>query len=213
MVDSAKKTNPSAAQEKTIKVWDPLVRTFHWLLVLAFCTAYISSESFISIHSWAGYLIFSLLCVRLLWGVVGSYHAKFKNFYYRPSISIKYVKSFAGALTRNTSLKHYAGHDPAGAMMIFALLFSLLSTTLSGAMLYGVDQELGPLSTLAINAPLWLPDLLEGTHEFLANLTVTLVVFHVAGVLLSSFLHKESLLRSMINGRKKSRTDYVDRPD
>jgi len=197
---------------KTIKVWDPLVRTFHWTLVLAFFTAFISGDNFMTLHSWAGYTIFSLICVRLFWGLVGTHHAKFKNFFYRPSIVIDYLKSLPKAIFSKKQPDHFAGHNPAGAMMIFVLLFSLITTTVSGAMLYGVADGMGPLSTWVLSASAWQGDLLEGVHEFFANFTITLVAFHVGGVVLSSLLHKENLIRSMITGRKKKHTEYVDRP-
>ncbi len=205
-------TIKNADSTKTLKVWDPLVRSFHWTLVLAFFTAYLSGDNFMIIHTWAGYIIFSLICVRLMWGLVGTHHAKFKNFFYRPSVVIDYLKSLPKALFSKKQPDHYAGHNPAGAMMIFVLLFSLITTTVSGAMLYGVTDGMGPLSTWAINASSWQGNILEGIHEFFATFSISLVAFHVGGVVVSSLLHKENLIRSMVTGRKKNNPDYVDRP-
>lgn len=67
--------------DTSIKVWDPLVRVFHWLLAAGFFVAYFSEDDFQQVHHIAGYLITSLVIGRILWGFIGSKHAQFKNFY------------------------------------------------------------------------------------------------------------------------------------
>ena len=73
-----------------IKVWDPLVRFFHWALVSAFTIAYITEDDFLTIHSWAGYLILSLLCIRFVWGFIGTRYARFSDFTYSPKNIIQF---------------------------------------------------------------------------------------------------------------------------
>jgi cytochrome b len=182
-----------------IKVWDPLVRLFHWALVIAFFTAYFIEDEWLNIHVIAGYTVFGLVVFRLLWGVVGSRYARFSDFIYSPKTTLMYLKNvLTGKATR------YIGHNPAGGAMIIILLMSLLVTTLSGAAYYGADQWQGPLASIMKNtSPFWI-ETLEELHEISANFTVFLVVVHVVGVTWESLLHRENLVRAMIDGRKRA---------
>ena len=184
--------------ESTLNVWDPLVRIGHWTLVSAFLTAYFIEDDFLSVHVWAGYVIGAVICFRLIWGFVGSRHARFSDFVRSPAAAIKYVLS----LVQHKS-KRYIGHNPAGGLMILTLLTFLLGTVISGVVLYGMAEGAGPLaawvSAHADNEELW-----EEAHEVLANLTLLLVVMHIASVLLSGHAHGENLVKAMLTGRKKA---------
>jgi cytochrome b len=181
-----------------VRVWDPLVRVFHWTLVMAFAIAYISEDEFLDLHVFAGYVVAGLIAFRLLWGLLGSRHARFTDFVRRPSTVWAYIKSLAGGHP-----KRYLGHNPAGGAMVMALLLSLMLTVASGLAYYGAGEFSGPLAAMLGGAgPFWA-DVLEETHEFLANLTVVLVVFHVVGVVLASLQHRENLVRAMFTGRKR----------
>lgn len=177
-----------------IKVWDPLVRIFHWSLVLFFLIAYLTEDDFENIHIYAGYAMSILLGFRLVWGLIGPKYARFSNFVRGPAETLAYLKSL---ITGNP--QHYIGHNPAGGMMVVALLVVLAATGFSGIALLAVEGG-GPLAgTFVAN---FNEDLLEGLHELLANASVLLVVLHVAGVLVSSLLHRENLIRSMFTGLK-----------
>lgn len=182
-----------------INVWDPLVRIFHWVLVVAFFTAYFTEGEWQNIHLVAGYTVFGLVVFRLLWGMVGTRHARFSNFVYSPKTTLTYLKDvLIGKAAR------YIGHNPAGGAMIIIFLISLLITTLSGAAYYGADQWQGPLAGIMKNiSPFWI-ETLEEIHEISANFTVFLVVVHVFGITWESLLHKENLVRAMIDGRKRA---------
>ena len=187
----------SHAQE--IKVWDPLVRIFHWTLVAAFAIAFITEgeDSTLFLHSWAGYTILGLVLFRLLWGLVGTRHARFTDFVRPPSAALAYGKDvFLGRARR------YIGHNPAGGLMIVLLLFSLLMTGVMGVALLGIEEQAGPLAGLLAGAGHGTGEVIEEIHEFFANATLFLVVIHVLGVLVESLLHRENLVRSMFNGRK-----------
>lgn len=180
-----------------IRVWDPLVRIGHWLLVAAFFTAYAVEDDFLTVHVWAGYALAAVLLLRLLWGVIGSRHARFADFVRGPRAVAGYFRE-----TLSGTGRRYLGHNPAGGAMVVALLICLALTAISGLGLYAVEDGGGPL------AP-WLAggrfdDAWEETHEFLANLSLVLVVVHVAGVAFSSIAHRENLVRAMINGRKRA---------
>ncbi len=164
----------------------------------AFFTAYFTEDDFLTLHVWAGYAIGAVICFRLIWGFVGSRHARFSDFVRSPAAAFKYVLS----LIRNKS-KRYIGHNPAGGIMILLLLTFLFGAVISGVVLYGMEEGAGPLaawvSTYADSEELW-----EEAHEVLANLTLLLVVMHVAGVLLSGRAQGENLVKAMLTGRKKA---------
>ena len=182
-----------------IKVWDPLVRLFHWSLVAAFFIAYFTEDELQDVHVWAGYLIVGLLAVRLIWGVIGPHYARFNDFVRSPATTLTYTKD----VLRGRA-KRYIGHNPAGGAMITLLLLSLIVTTISGMALYGADAWRGPLAGLLQNVGEEGVDVLEEIHEFSANFTLALVGIHVLGVVWESLLHKENLVRSMFTGRKRA---------
>lgn len=186
---------PLPAQQ--VQVWDVSVRLFHWLLVSAFTVAYVTEEDFLSLHTLAGYLVGGLLVYRLVWGFIGPKHARFSDFIYAPSKVLQHLKAAVTGKTRR-----YLGHNPAGGAMIIALLGSLIITTVTGIALLGAEEHAGPMASAMAGSGEWAEEALEEVHEFFANFTLFLVVFHVGGVLWESFVHGENLPRSMITGRK-----------
>lgn len=210
--------------ENTVRIWDPVVRIGHWTLVLAFFTAYFTEDDFLTQHVWAGYVVGSVVLLRIIWGFVGSRHARFSDFVRSPSTVLRYMRD----LTHKRSPR-YLGHNPAGGAMIMFLLISLSATVCSGLVLYAIDENAGPLAGWVANSneasP--MPELLshananehdvgankendareeywEELHELFANLTLLLVAFHVLGVLYSSRVHRENLVKAMITGRKRA---------
>ncbi len=177
-----------------IKVWDLPLRIFHWLLVAGFFIAYLTEDDLLTVHVWAGYLVSGLLVFRLIWGFIGNDYARFSNFLCSPAKSIAYLKDLIALKTQR-----YLGHNPAGAAMIVLLLVSLLMTVITGFAVYGADQAAGPLAAIgSANEKMW-----EEVHEFFANFTLILVVVHVIGVAVESYIHRENLLRAMLHGFKK----------
>jgi cytochrome b len=199
--------------DNEIKVWDPLVRIFHWSLVATFFIAWLSGDEWESVHVAAGYIIAGLVAFRLVWGFIGTQHARFTDFVYSPSTVITYLKDLAAQRA-----KRYLGHNPAGGWMVVALLVSLALTTLTGMMAHGTITVAFSLISPALAHGRKGHDedededegegegegeeLFEETHEFFAHLTLLLVAVHVAGVLVSSLLHRENLVRAMVTGRK-----------
>ncbi len=220
-------------KQKEIRVWDPLVRIFHWSLVLAFAVAYFSGDEESDIHIYSGYIILGLLVFRLLWGFVGTRFSRFSDFIYSPQAIIKYSKDlFSG------KAKHYLGHNPAGGAMIIALLLSLIVVTYSGLKVYAIEEGAGPLaqgSQISLITPAYADDddadeyrkygeanevngkyeggehegdedgedFWEEIHEASANFVLFLVILHIAGVFVSGKLHDENLVKAMITGNKK----------
>jgi cytochrome b len=189
-----------APAQRKVKVWDPLVRVFHWTLVAGFFTAYLTEgeDATLSLHTWAGYTVLGLVLVRLAWGFIGTRHARFSDFVYRPGTIKAYVKDVLKLHPRR-----YLGHNPAGGLMIVILIASLLITTLSGTALYAAEEQAGPLAGWLGGVSHFWAEAFEGVHEFFANFTLFLVAVHVAGVVVESLLHGENLVRAMFTGRKR----------
>lgn len=182
----------------TVRVWDPAVRLFHWTLVPAFVIAYLSGEEVLDLHVLAGYLIGGLVGFRILWGLIGTRHARFSDFVRSPRTVREYLRSLLSGRPQ-----HYLGHNPAGGAMVVVLLGMLALTTLSGMTLYGAKELAGPMAFLAAY-PVFASDWFEGLHELCANFTLALIAAHIAAVLISSLLHGENLVRAMITGTKRS---------
>ncbi len=204
---------------KWIRVWDPIVRIGHWVLVAGFFTAYFTEDDLLTVHVWAGYTVAGVVAFRLVWGLVGTRHARFTDFVRSPLTVFRYLREVGAGKARR-----YVGHNPAGAAMIVALLLSLTITTGSGMTLYAYAHHAGPLAPLLVEKPAassglaasaviakerraelrhWRHQVRE-VHEFFANLTLFLVIMHVAGVALSSLAHRENLVRAMVTGRKRA---------
>lgn len=182
-----------------IKIWDLPLRIFHWTLVSSFLIAYITEDDFMTVHVYAGYTIMGLIAFRLLWGFIGSKHARFSDFVCSPATTIEYLKDM---ISNNTT--RYLGHNPAGSAMVIALLISLLLTTITGLATYATEEGLGPLVTLMDTTPNFIFDAAEDVHEFFADFTVALIVFHIVGVVMTSIVHKENLVLAMVTGYKNT---------
>jgi len=182
----------------TVRIWDPLVRVSHWTLATAFLVAWLVGDDWLDLHVLAGYTVLGLVLFRLVWGVIGTRHARFTDFVRPPAAVLAYLKDVVRVRARR-----HLGHNPAGGAMVIALLLSLTFTAISGLALYGHGEFSGPLAGLMQGAPVWLGNALEELHEFFANFTLLLVVLHVAGVALASLQHGENLIRSMFTGRKR----------
>ena len=210
----------SPVLQKETKVWDPLVRLFHWSLVAAFTIAWLTGDEESRLHELAGYAVIGLVLIRIAWGFVGTRYARFSDFVYRPLVVLSYIRD----LTLGKS-KRYLGHNPLGGMMVLALLVSLLAAGITGLALEGAEQGTGPFASLSTGYTVTMPSVIaravadeddkernngknendeiwEELHEFFADLTLLLVVLHIAGVIIGSLVHRENLVRAMLTGRK-----------
>jgi cytochrome b len=189
-------------QTRDIEVWDLFVRVFHWTLVTGFFIAYFTEEDLLGLHVWAGYVVFSLLMLRLAWGFVGTAHARFRDFVYGPTRVLGHLKEMVSARPQR-----YIGHSPAGGAMVIALLLGLLATAFTGFIVYGAQAEPGLMASLAATFGVVGKEgaeAFEEVHEVLANVTLALVGLHVLGVLAASLSHRENLVRALITGRKRA---------
>jgi len=212
-------------ESKIVRVWDLPVRVFHWSLVTLFTLAYFTGDEENQLHIYSGYAVLGLVLFRILWGFIGTRYARFADFVYRPRTVIEYLTRL-----KSSSPQRYIGHTPPGGWMILALLTCLLITSVTGLQVYGLEGK-GPFAAdataIGIISPAYADEdddehehghseaagdqedesgeeFWEETHEFFANLTVLLVLLHVAGVVISSRLHGENLVKAMISGRKSA---------
>ncbi|MGB5426335.1 MAG: cytochrome b/b6 domain-containing protein [Gammaproteobacteria bacterium] len=211
---------------KEIRVWDPLVRLFHWSLVLSFSIAYLSGEEESNLHIYAGYVVLGLIAFRVLWGLVGTRYARFSDFVTSPATVMRYLK---GLLARKP--QHYPGHNPAGGWMVIAMLVCLFIVSVSGLKVYAIEEGLGPLAAdtpaLTLISPALADDdddhrdhennekrhhedeaaeeFWEELHEVSSNIMLLLIFLHIGGVIVASRLHDEHLVKAMITGKKVSK--------
>lgn len=168
-----------------VLVWDAPVRVFHWLMVLCFAGAYLSAESerWRLVHVTLGYTMAGLLVFRLLWGIIGTHHARFANFVRGPAAVAQYLRGMAEGRA-----EHHVGHNPAGALAIVALLGLTAAVAASGWATYNNT-----------GGEWW-----EALHELAANGMLMLVLLHIGGVAVGSWMHRENLVGAMLTGRKQA---------
>lgn len=179
--------NPSVS-EKSILVWDLPVRVFHWLAVLCFAGAWLTSESerWRLVHVTLGYTLGGLMAFRVVWGLVGTRHARFASFVRGPVAVLRYLKSL-----RLRAPEHYVGHNPAGAVAIVLLI--VLGLGMLGTGWASYNEVAGE----------WVAEL----HEAIGNTMLLVVLGHLVGVVSGSLAHRENLVRAMVTGRKRGGSD------
>lgn len=170
---------------RSVAVWDPVVRIVHWLIVIGFALNMFVTEDGKPIHRWIGYAILAAILFRLVWGFVGTTHARFSDFVPTPARLWNYGK----ALLRGQEPR-YVGHNPAAAMMIIALISLLVLCGITGWM-QGLDAFWGKE---------WVQDL----HEASAYAISALVGIHVLAAIVESLRHRENLIWAMMTGRKRA---------
>src|SRR5690242_131770 len=183
----------STTDVSAVPVWDRGVRLFHWGLVLsvALCafTGFIAPRNWLNLHLAAGSAIATLICFRLIWGAAGSTYARFHSF--PPSWSA--IRGHLGDLA-NRRPRHYLGHNPLGAVMIYALLVVLTLVVVTGTVALGGVVKQGPL---AFAVPFSVGHLAREWHELLAIGLLAMVAAHLAGVVIDTVLTRENLARAM----------------
>lgn len=191
-------------------VWDIFVRVFHWGLVgaviMAFYTMETSGAPFlfpIEVHAQAGYAVLGLLAFRWLWGLVGSYHARFHTFLLGPSDSFGYAK---GLIKRSPS--PYAGHNPLGGWMVIVMLLSLTFQAVSGLFLSDDIFFQGPLHGLFGGE---VSKTLISWHRLNSNLLIVLIGLHLGAIVVHRLMG-EKLVKAMVTGVKKFSYLPVDHP-
>jgi len=184
-----------------ILVWDLPLRLFHWLLVLLVVVSWISVEiggNAMQIHMLSGYTILALVLFRILWGFLGSTHARFASFVRGPATAIAYLR----ALRRNQAGQHL-GHNPAGAWSVIIMLIVLLVQAGTGLFSNDDIATEGPLAKLVSKA---LSDRITGIHHLNVKLLYALIALHLSAVAYYLLYKHENLIKPMLTGFKHAAT-------
>lgn len=188
-----------------VPVWDAGVRLFHWSLVgavlVAAITGFIAPTWYQPWHVYAGYAVGGLVLFRLLWGFLGSAYARFASFVFSPRETLSHLR---GLLRGEPS--HYVGHNPAGALMVFALIGVLLLLVATGLFALGGQEKQGMLASFTSYDT---GHAAKEVHELLAFALLLLIGGHLMGVILESRLSRENLVRAMLTGRKRNLSEAV----
>jgi cytochrome b len=163
-----------------IPVWDIFVRVTHWSVALLVLAELTFLDDDWAVHRWAGYVVLGLVALRLVWGLVGSRHARFSSF--PPSLHA--ARAHLAGLLRGRHMRHLS-HNPLGALMAYNLWASLVAVCITGILMttWGVE---------------WV----EEIHEVIANWVLISVILHVAGVVIEGRRSNVGLIRAMIDGQK-----------
>ena len=181
-----------------VKVWDGFVRLFHWGLLLLVSVAFLTAEDehFISAHVRVGLVVLALVVARSAWGLWGSEHARFRAFVRSPRAVLAYAREYVRGQARA-----HLSHNPLGGAMVVALLVTLLGVIVTGAVVYAGPEWGG---VLAGALPKRSAKAVKEIHEALSGGLVFMVGAHVVGVLLSSVLERQNLVKGMITGLKRA---------
>ncbi|KZE33455.1 cytochrome b [Crenobacter luteus] len=169
-----------------VAVWDRFVRFFHWSLVACVTLNLFVLEEGETPHRWAGYAAAALVAARVVWGFVGSRHARFADFFPTPSRVAAHLRALRAGRHLPT-----AGHNPLGAVMMLALMGLVLSLGATGYMM-GTDA-------------FWGEEWLEALHESLSTLLLASVGLHAAAALVMSRVERTPLVKAMVTGVKERR--------
>jgi cytochrome b len=189
-----------------VKVWDVFVRLFHWSLALLVLGSFLTSEKdrLVPIHVKLGLAIVALVVARVAWGFLGPSAARFRTFVRGP----RDVAAYARELVRGRPTRHLS-HNPLGGAMVVALLVTLAAVAATGALVYAGPRFDGPLAALFTRRE---AKALKELHEALSSGLIGLVVVHVAGVIASSLLERQNLVRGMLTGWKDAPGAGTPRP-
>lgn len=165
------------------KVWDPVVRVFHWSLVLAFGANALLTDPESNLHEWIGYAVVALIGLRILWGLVGGRYARFSSFPPSASGAMGQLSDMATGRRRV-----HLGHTPLGALMIYNLLLTILAIGATGYMM--------------TTNTWWGVEWVEELHEVLVTWAEISIVAHVGAVIWESLRTGVNLPRAMVSGVK-----------
>ena len=175
----------------SIRVWDLPLRLFHWLLLICVAGALISVQiKAMDWHGRFGLAVVGLLAFRLVWGLIGSTHARFWAFAPGPKTLSDYVRG----------RWHGLGHNPLGALSVFAILGVLAFQSITGLFADDVIAYTGPLRR-AVSGD--TASQLTGWHMRMEYVIYGLIALHLAAIAFHELIKRERLVKPMITGRKQ----------
>lgn len=189
-------TAPSdAAAPRPLRVWDLPTRLFHWSLAVAVVALIATAKTgAMDWHFRLGYTTLALLLFRLLWGLVGGHWSRFATFAPRPATLLAYLQGRGDPAQR-------IGHNPLGALSVFALLAVLIAQVSTGLMADDAITFTGPLASLVPGA--WSSFATDWHKAQGQWLVIALVVLHVLAVLVYVLVKRQTLIRPMLSGDKQ----------
>jgi cytochrome b len=191
---------------RTLRIWDLPTRLFHWTLVLCVVGLIVTSklgDDFLDWHARLGYTVLSLLCFRLIWGLVGGRWSRFTQF-------VPNLQRLKDHLSGRYDSP--AGHNPLGALSVLAMLAVLLIQVLSGMMIN--DDDAGFMGPLYVHVPGWLADLAGDYHEDVGQFLIyALVALHVSAIVWHVKRHNPQLVRAMWTGDQDVSNDVTPSSD
>lgn len=200
------------------ELWDPLVRISHWLIAVAVIANGLLNKPGGTIHIWIGWGVLALLALRFVWGFLGPAEARFSAFPPDPRAAVSHLIDLVRGNPR-----HYRSHNPAGAIMVYALWACLVVVTGTGLYMTGAKSPITIAEEkAAVAAGDWsvlvkddddekgedsklLGEAAKEVHEIAANLMLVLALIHVAGVAVESRATRRNLVRPMLVGRIKDK--------
>lgn len=181
-----KPTKPTNEAQQ-VRIWHPLIRIIHWLLVVIFTANYFILEAGSQWHQWLGYSAVAAITVRIIWGFIDKGFGSFKTI----NLSKKHLTKHLTHL-KQRKVPTKSGHNPLGWLMVFAVISLFIGLGTTGFMMEEIDQFFGN-STL------------EEIHEWLANILYAAALIHIAAVIVTGWRGRIELIRPMITGKRKSR--------
>jgi cytochrome b len=182
-----------------VRVWDLPTRVFHWALVglvaVNAFTGFVTPEWWLGVHNWAGYGLVALMIFRLVWGICGSEYSRVTSFIYPPRDTLEHLRGLV--LLRPP---HYVGHNPTGALMVFALAGVLIALVVTGLLVLGGEEKQGPLAAVVGYS---VASAAKQVHHWLTILLLVMISGHIAGVVTESVLTHDNLVRAIITGWKR----------
>lgn len=191
-------TTDAGAGSRRLRVWDVPVRLFHWTLVILIGVSWATVEiggNAMTYHMWSGYAILTLILFRIVWGFLGSHHARFADFLYGPKRTIEYVKGLV-----RLAPPPYAGHNPLGGWSVILLLACVLTQAVTGLFANDDIMTEGPLAKLVSSAT---SGLMTKIHKINFDVLLVLVGVHVAAALFYLIVKRENLIGAMFTGAKR----------
>lgn len=182
--NSPKGGSPFKTVTPMVRVWDPVVRLFHWTVAISCVLNLFVLEEGEYWHRMTGYTVAIALCIRIVWGFAGTHYARFSQFFPTRAKIAAQLRDISQGTERRM-----LGHTPLASIMMLTLMALLIGTCLTGWM-----------TTLdAFFGDKWLKQL----HGLIANIIMILAFAHAGAALVESWRHKENLVWAMMTGRKR----------
>lgn len=196
-------------RKNEVFVWPIYTRIIHWLIVFSFTSSFLLSfkESYLNLHAAFGIIFGLMLLYRIIWGFVGPRYATFNTFKLSPA----QLKDYFLEKIRNRWREIPAGHNPASSWFTLIVLGLGSIISLSGLLLYGIQEGKGYLGFLNGHYYMHMGSL-ANIHTYTSYILLAWVFLHISGVLIEQFYHKTDMVFAMITGYKKAKGEDSNPP-